>query len=253
MKLDSTRSDIFGFRHSTVGMLCGAAGSLAGAALMAGVPHPAVVSVAGSVLLALFGVDTVYATWRGPRGTAEQPLSGETPPALNQILGVNRRQMATYSMISAAFAAAGAGLAADTAGATRVGNFAGVVVTSAGAIFFAAYVLLGDRASVRLSENGVADSTRPWRRTFVPWADLTALSLQPLPGTSPQVLLHVRQPDGGEARVPVQTPLMRGGARAVVEAITAPVLSGEPTHPWRGLNRVGEVSSCAEVSRTSCA
>lgn len=169
---------------------------------------------------AAFGVDTVYATRRGSRATAEQPLSGETLPAMNQILAINRRQMATYSMISAAFAAAGAGLAADTAGATRVGNFGGVVVTSAGAIFFGSYVLLGDRASVGLSENGVADSTRPWRRTFVPWADLTALSLQPLPGTSPQVLLHVRQPDGGEARVPVQAQMMRGGARAVVEAIT---------------------------------
>lgn len=220
MELNSTRSDIFGFRHSTVGMLCGAAGSLAGAALVIGVPHPTVVSVAGSVLLALFGVDTVYATWRGPRGTPDQRHSGETPPALNQTLAINRRQMATYSMISAAFAAAGAGLAADTAGATRVGNFAGVVVTSAGAIFFGSYVLLGDRASVRLSENGVADSTRPWRRTFIPWADLTAVSLQPLPGTSPQVLLHVRRPDGGEALVPVQAPLMRGGAQAVVEAIT---------------------------------
>lgn len=65
MELSSTRSDIFGFRHSTVGMLCGAAGSLAGAALMVGVPHPAVVSVAGSVLLALFGVDTCT-----PRGEA---------------------------------------------------------------------------------------------------------------------------------------------------------------------------------------
>lgn len=220
MELNSTRSDIFGFRHSTVGMLCGAAGSLAGAALMAGVPHPAVVSVAGSVLLALFGVDTVYATWRGSRGTPDQPCSGETPPALHQILAINRRQMAAYSMISAAFAAAGAGLAADTAGATRVANIAALVLFLAAAVFFAAYVLLGDRASVRLSENGVADSTRPWRRTFVPWADLTALSLQPLPGTSPQVLLHVRQPDGGEALVPVQAPLMRGGARAVVDAIT---------------------------------
>lgn len=34
------------------------------------------------------------------------------------------------------------------------------------------------------------------------------------------VLLHVHQPDGGEARVPVQAQLMRGDAQAVVEAVT---------------------------------
>lgn len=232
MNLNATRSDIFGFRHNTIGMLCGAAGSLAGAALMAGVPHPAVVSVAGTVLLALFGVDTVYATWRGSPSTADQRRAGEADPALNQTLAINRRQMATYSLIATAFCAAGAGLAADTAGATRVANIAAVVLFLGPAVFFAAYVLLGDRASVRLSENGVADSTRPWRRTFVPWADLAALSLQPLPGTSPQVLLHVRRPDGGEALVTIQAHLMRGGARAVVEAVTQhPCYRGSPRTP----------------------
>lgn len=81
MELSSTRSDIFGFRHSTVGMLCGAAGSLAGAALMAGVPHPAVVSVAGSVLLAL-------SAWTPctPRGEARVP-----PPSSHSLAKHFRR------------------------------------------------------------------------------------------------------------------------------------------------------------------
>ena len=78
MKLKIARSDVLGLRHCTLGMLCGAAGLLAGAALLAGVPHPGAVSVAGSVLLALFGVDTVYVTWRGPRSTADQPHTGAT-------------------------------------------------------------------------------------------------------------------------------------------------------------------------------
>lgn len=219
MKLNTTRRDVLGLRHSTLGMLGGAAGLLAGAALLVGVPHSGAVSVAGSLLLALFGVDTVYATWKGPRPHPPQPAA--TSVAVQQTLGVDRWRMAGYALIGAAFAAAAAFLAADTAGATRVANVAVLISALAGALFCAGYVLLGDRAAVRLAENGVADSTRPWRRTFVSWEDLAAVSLQPLPGTtSAAVFLHVRRPDGGGALVPVQAHLRRGGAQAVVEAIT---------------------------------
>jgi hypothetical protein len=135
-----------------------------------------------------------------------------------------------YLLASLAFAVVVAALAADTVGVTRLANLAGTVVFLAAAFFFAGYALLGDRASVRLTEHGVADSTRPWRHRFVPWRDLASISVQPMPGTSPRVLLHVRDPGGGTPElVPVQAQFVRGGAQAVVEAITRhPCYRGEP-------------------------
>lgn len=89
------------------------------------------------------------------------------------------------------------------------------------AFFLTSYILLGDRASARLTEHGVADSTRPWRRSFVPWSALTAISIQPMPGTSPRVLLHVRGPGTGTPElVPVQAQFVQGGAQAVLDAIS---------------------------------
>lgn len=123
-KLRSTRTDFLGFRHSLLGMLCGAAGLLAAAALLFKPPHATLVSLAGTVLLPLFGVDTVHASLTRPRGTDERPAPTQTPSSPNQTLPINRGQMVVYVLVSVAVAAAGAALASDTAGAVKVLNLA---------------------------------------------------------------------------------------------------------------------------------
>lgn len=132
----------------------------------------------------------------------------------------NRRRLALYSLLSAGFALACWQLSTETLGWQRRLNIISAVLLALVAVLITFQALSG-RAVVKVSDAGVLDLSRPWRRQLIPWGHLTAITPWAATSIGDWVTFEVTESSGLAHEVHIHTDAIQGGQAALMDAVTA--------------------------------
>lgn len=209
--------DVLGLSHSAGGVTSGVVG-LAIVPLVAWLPGGWPLGLVAAGLLAGFAVDTVIQTSRSRSASdsseVEMPPVSARTTARGRISADLSRLFLNFGA-ALAFTAAGLWLASQSDGPSRAvallfGAFFGVA-----ALIMLWFIGASRRLFLQVDDSGILESTRPPRRAnCVKWQDVASVELKT--GAQGYVLIHLR--DGGDP-VFVQTVFLKGGARAVCQAV----------------------------------